>query len=123
MIGVGAQPVNRLSEADLDLEAMAVDLDDFEGLERDVGGQEEDDSAVGMLDEDEADDSADGPPEEIRHAITEGDAVLAIDGAGGGLEGRVVLCEVLEADLSAVQPRSAATSACWLRGGVVGDGI
>ena len=65
VVGVGAEGMEGLFEADFDLEAVTVELNDGEWLEGEVGRHEDDAATGGMVDEDEAHEVTDGPPEQI----------------------------------------------------------
>ena len=63
VVGIGPQDVNRLAESDLDLEAVTVEHEHVERMQVGVGCHQEDESAVGMADDDESHEHCDGAPE------------------------------------------------------------
>ena len=91
VIGIGTEDADGLFEGDFDFEAQAIDADDVQGFQGKVGAHQQDGAALRMKDGDEADEDADGTPQQIRAAEAEDDSLLAIDGAGRLLEAGGVL--------------------------------
>src|SRR6516165_2720822 len=91
VIGIGTEDADGLLEGDFDFEAQAIDADDVQGLQSKVSAHQQDGAALGMKDGDEADEDADGAPQQIRAAEVEGHCLLAIDGPGCLLEASSVL--------------------------------
>ena len=65
VVGEGAQNVKGVLEGDLDLEAQAVEADDFEGRQFEIGAHEQAFSARGVIDSHEPHKAGDGPPEQV----------------------------------------------------------
>jgi hypothetical protein len=60
VIGIRADDPKGLLEGHFDLEPQAVDLDDVQGGQSQVGAHQQDGAATGMVDHDEADEDARG---------------------------------------------------------------
>jgi len=116
VVGIGADGMDRLFEADFDFEAPAVETNDRQGVEGGVGAQEDESAAGGVIDQDEADQATQGSPQQVQGAVTQGEAALAVDGAGGGDEALVGAEELAELELAAIALRAAAAA-----GGAGGD--
>ena len=80
-VGVGADRVHGLLEADLDFEPEAVDPQDVEWIEREVGGHQQDLPANGVVNRDDANERAGGFPEEVHVAIGNRHVAVPVDGA------------------------------------------
>jgi hypothetical protein len=120
VVGVGPERVDRLAEAQLDLEAIAVEGDHGQWIEGRVGTEQDRLAAPRMADEDEP---PDRPPEQILGAVGDPDVLLVVDGAGSGLEAALALETLPEADLSAVAPGAPSAAPAGDRGGPVGHGV
>jgi len=92
-----------LFERDLDLEADAIGLDDVQGFQRQIGAHQDFTSPCGMADQDEAHNDADGAPDQIEHAVAQGDARLAIDRTGRLGEGTGFVIPCPQPDFFAVE--------------------
>jgi hypothetical protein len=68
VIGVGAQDMNGLAKAELDLEAVAIELQHLQRLEGKVRAEQEDGSACWVVNDDEAHDAGHGSPHEVQGA-------------------------------------------------------
>ena len=94
MIGIGAQGVNGLLETDLDFESPAVDSNDVERVQGQIGAEENEPPPAGMNDPNEADQLTQRTPEQIAAIIEQLHLLLAINWAGGsgkaGLEAEPV---------------------------------
>jgi hypothetical protein len=125
MVGVDADGVNGLLEGKLDFEPQAVEPDDVGRIEAEVGGQEDALAPCRMIDEDESDNYPHGSPEQVEGAEVEGDILLSIDGARGGLHGRRVGKQRAQGDLVTIllRPATIARAECWGGGRVIGNGI
>ena len=69
MVAVGSDGVDGLLEGHLDFEAHAVELDDLDGHQRQIGAKQDLAPPLGMDDQDEPDPDSDGPPDEIQGAV------------------------------------------------------
>lgn len=71
----------------------------------------------------EADDARGRTPDKVQATVAQSDVVLAVDGAGRRSECGIVLGQILEADLFAVDPWPAPSTECvrWRR--QVSDGV
>jgi len=69
-----------------DLESQAIDADDVQGGQGQVRAHQQDGAATGMVYRDEADEDADGAPQQVGGPEPEPHPLLAIDGAGRLLE-------------------------------------
>src|SRR5258708_30803631 len=76
MIGVGAQDMDSLTESQFDLEPVAIKQKYFEGSKGEVGGKEEDGTAMGMADDHETDETRSRTPEQIHRAGPERDVAF-----------------------------------------------
>ena len=86
VVAIGADDTECLLEGQFDLESQAIDADDIQGTQCHVGGHQQDGAATRMRYGDEADEDADGSPEQVGGAKPEGDPLLAINGTGRFLE-------------------------------------
>lgn len=82
VIGVGSEGVDCLLEADFDFEAIAVESDNLEWVNGDIGSHEDHATAERVVDENESHEPSDGTPEEVHHVIAEQDIVFSVSGAG-----------------------------------------
>src|SRR2546426_128643 len=83
VVGVGPQGVQGLLEADFDLEAAAVELDDFQGCEGEQGSHEDDPPSRRVIDEYEANEAPYGSPEKISGEVANLKVGFAVDRARG----------------------------------------
>jgi hypothetical protein len=65
VIAIGADDAQRLLERHSDLESQAIDTDDIQGAQSHVGRHQQDGSAARMRYRDEADEDADGAPQQV----------------------------------------------------------
>ena len=86
VVGVAAHDAHGVAEAEFDLEPVAVEDDHVERVHGDVARQEHEVAVGRVPDEDEADDAADGPPEEVDSALGDRDVGVPVDGARHGRE-------------------------------------
>jgi len=107
VIGIGADDSESLLERHFDFESQAVDSDDLQGIEIQVGAHQQDLTAPGVIDGHESDEDADRSPEEVGGPEPEGHLLFAIDGAGGLLELAGILEQGGDLDLLAVLLASA----------------
>ena len=63
MIGIGTEDADGMLEGDFDFEAQAIEADDVQRLQGQVGAHQQDGAALGMQDGDEADEDADRAPQ------------------------------------------------------------
>ena len=119
----GADNAQCALEGHLDLESIAVEANDLDGIERQIGAHEQPASACGVLDGDESDELAHGTPEQVRDAQSQLNIALAIDGAACGLHGFGLVEQGLEGDFPSIQAGPSPFSFLGLRGAVVGHGI
>ena len=82
MIGIGADDMEGLLERHFDLEAQTIDANDVDGGQGEVGGHQQDDAALRMENHYEADEDANGAPQQIGGWEAEDYVLLAIDGTG-----------------------------------------
>ena len=68
MVGVGADGVHGVLKGEFDFEPQAVEPDDVERIEAEVGGQEDALAPCRVIDEDEADKDSHGSPEQVEGA-------------------------------------------------------
>src|SRR5665811_511535 len=93
-----------LLERHFDLESQAIDADDVQGGQGQVCAHQQDGAAKGMEYHDEADEDADGTPQQVGGAELQDHTLLAIDGAGrllelvGFFEQRCDLCLLYTSD-------------------------
>src|SRR3990172_2430726 len=92
-----------MAEAEFDLEAVAIEDDDVEWVHGDVGGHQHEGASEWMVDEDEADQPPDGPPEQVHAAIRDRHIILAVDGTGDGLEGGAIEEQIAQAHTHPVE--------------------
>ena len=91
-----------LLEGHFDLESPAIDADDVQGGQGQVRAHQQDGAAKGMEYHNEADEDADGAPQQVGGPEAEGHPVLAIDGAGRVLELVGLFQQSCDLDLLAV---------------------
>src|ERR1039457_5936982 len=111
-----------LLEGDLDLESQAIDADDIQGGQGQVRAHQQDGTAKGMEYHDEADEDADGTPQQVGGPEAEDHVLLAIDGAGCLLELVGIFQEGCGLDLLPVLCRSALGPWPVRRRGMAGRG-
>src|SRR5450432_3762605 len=105
-----------LLEGHFDLESQAIDADDLQGRQGQVRTHQQDGAAKGMEYHDEADEDADGTPQQVGGPKAEGHTLLAIDGAGCLLELVCLFQQGCDLDLLAVRGGSAlGTWSVWRR--------
>src|SRR5207247_81875 len=109
VVGVRADGVQRLPEADFDAETVAVKGEHLQRIERQVCGHEEQTPPPGMINPHEAHEAADGTPAKILGVIADADAALTRDRARGRAEAVTIVPEVLEVPLGSIGTRSATT--------------
>jgi hypothetical protein len=103
MIGIGANDVESLLEGHFDLESQAIDAEDIQRGQGQVGAHQQDGATLRMEYDDEADeDTDDGTPQQVGGAEAEGHTLLTIDGAGRLLEPVEIFPQGCELDLLAV---------------------
>ena len=91
MIGESTETMSRRLEADFNFESEGIEGDDINGTEGQIGSHEDNVSAEGVGNEDKADDTLSGSPEQIESAVRDRLVVLTIDRTrDGGEEGKVV---------------------------------
>jgi hypothetical protein len=78
--------VEGLLEGDFDLESQAIEADNVQGGQGQVRAHRQDGDALRMEYDDEADEDADGAPQQVGGPEAEGHTLLAIGGAGRFLE-------------------------------------
>ena len=83
VISIGAQGVNGLLETDLDFESPAVESNDVERVQGQIGAEENEPPPAGMNDPNEADQLTQRTPEQIAAIIEPLRLFLAINWAGG----------------------------------------
>ena len=86
VIGIPADDPEGLLEGHFDLESQAIDSDDVQGGQGQVRAHQQDGAAAGMVYHGEADEDADGAPQQAGGPEAEPHPLLAIDGAGRLLE-------------------------------------
>lgn len=89
VIGVRTDDPESLLEGDFDLETQAIEFDDLQGGEGEIGGHQEDRAAIGMAHGDEADEYADRAPQQVGGSETEDYPLFVIDGTRRFLEEQV----------------------------------
>ena len=82
-----------------DLESQAIDADDVQSGQGEVRAHQQDGAALRMEYDDEADEDADGAPQQVGGPEPEGHTLLAIDGAGRLLEAGGIFEQGCELDL------------------------
>ena len=112
-----------LPEAQFDFEAVAVEQDDFQRLQSQIGGHQEDRAAQRMTNDDEAHQPSRRPPQEIDRAIAQRNILLAVDGAGCGEKLVLVAGQILELHFFAVEPWPSAAAAPRRRRRPIGHGV
>jgi hypothetical protein len=123
MIGVGTQDVNGLTKSQFDPESIAVEHEDLEGREGEVGAEEKDRAAQGMTYDHETHDATGRTPDQIQTTVAQSYVVFTVDGAGRGSECGIVVREIFEADFFVVDPRPAASAVRGRRCRKVSDGV
>src|SRR5450631_314178 len=83
VIRISAEDVDSLTEPKLDFESVCVEHEDLEWGKGEVGGKQEDGTAMGMAYDDEAHDACRRAPHQIQAAVAQDDAIFTIDGTGG----------------------------------------
>jgi hypothetical protein len=83
MVGIGAEDVNGVTEPELDPESITIKHEDLKWGKGEVGGKQEDGTAIGMAYDDEAHHTCRRTPDQIQATVAQGDIVFAIDGTGG----------------------------------------
>jgi len=84
--GVGAHGVEGLLDAALDVEPPAVAAEDRQGVQGEVGAEEDQTTPGGGIDQDPADPAPQRAPAHVQAAGTQLNPLLAVHGAGGGDE-------------------------------------
>jgi len=107
VIGIGADDMEGLFEGHFDLESQSIDADDVQGGQGQVSAHQQDGAGLRMEYHNEADEDADGPPQQIGGPEAEDHVLLGIDGAGCLLELAGIFEEGGDSDLLAVLGRSA----------------
>jgi hypothetical protein len=87
VIRVGTEHAQGLFEGQFYLEAQAVESNDLDWCEGQVGGDEDRAAAGGVIDEDEAHPGSEGSPEKVAAEIADRHVALTIDGAVSALPG------------------------------------
>ena len=123
MVGVGADGVNGLLEREFDFESQAVDPDDIDRVEAEIGGHEDALSSAGMIDEDKAHEGSDRSPEQIERAKVQPHALLCIDGAGRRLHGGGVGEQRAQGHLFSLHSRTPPLAHCGSLGAPIGNGV
>src|SRR6059036_3079807 len=124
VIRVNANGVNGLFEADFDFEPPAVEANDLQGVQGQIGAQEDHVAAAWVAHPDKADQLAQGPPQQVLAVIAKGDAGFPIDRTGGLEEELAVAKPVLEVGFVAIDAASATALAATPWGGwEVSDGV
>ena len=77
------------------------------GGEGEIGGKQEDGTALRMAYDHEAHDARGRTPDHVQATIAQSDVVFPVDRAGHGSKCGIVLGQILETDLVAVDPRPA----------------
>src|SRR5207247_5088423 len=124
VIRVSPEGVNGLLEADLDFETPAVEANNLQWVQGQIGAKEDHVAARRVAYPNKADQLAQGPPEEVLAVVAQGDARFPIDRTGRFEEELAVAKPVLEGSLVAIDATSAtALAATPWRGWEVGDGV
>jgi hypothetical protein len=82
VIGISSEGIEGLLEGDFDFESESIDSKDVQWGERQIGGQEDFPSVLGVDDQEKADRNAYGTPEEIEGPIPNCDLGFPIRRAG-----------------------------------------
>jgi hypothetical protein len=90
MIGVSADGSYGLLESNFDFKPKPVESDNSNGLKGKVGGHKDTLSSSGMHDNDEANENANGSPEQVDRTKMDGDILFSVDRALCGLHGILV---------------------------------
>ena len=101
-----------------DLESQAIDADDVHGGQSQVRAHQQDGAALRMEYHDEADEDANGAPQQVGGPEAEDHVLLAIDGAGRLLEPVGICQQRCDLDLVPVLCRSALAPRPVLAAGV-----
>ena len=104
VVPVRSNDMDGLAEAQLDLEAVSVELNDLQRLQGEVRGEEKDGSPHRMVNEDEAHDAARRSPEQVQATVAQGHVLIPVDGTGRGRERSNLLGKLLDPDLLPVDP-------------------
>src|SRR5450759_1819027 len=122
VIGIRADAPQSLLERHFDLESQAIDVDDVQGGQGQVGAHQQDGAALRMEYHDEADEDADGAPQQVGDPELQDHTLLAIDGAGRILESVGLLQQRCDLDLLPVLCGPAPAPG-WPRGRPGGGGV
>src|SRR5206468_537065 len=121
---VSADGVTGLFEADLDFQPPAVEANDLQWVQGQIGAEEDHVAAAWVAHPDKADQLAQGPPQQVLAVIAKGDAGFPIDRTGGLEEELAVAKPVLEVGFVAIDAASATALAATPWGGwEVSDGV
>src|SRR5213078_844531 len=124
VIRVSPDGVNGLLEADLDFETPAVEANNLQWVQGQIGAKEDHVAARGVAYPDKADQLTQGPPQQVLAVVAQRDARFPIDRTGRFEEELAVAKPVLEGSLVAIDATSAtALAAAPWRGWEVGDGV
>ena len=123
MICIGADSIDGLLEADLDLEAHAIEFDDLEPGQRKIGGQEHLSATGGVDDQDEADEMPDRLPAEVQDAVPKHYILFAVDRALRADERLFLLEEGFDRDSCSICPGPSSFGFCAGLKGFIGDGV
>jgi hypothetical protein len=123
VVAIGPDYVDGLAKAQLNLEPVAVELDDLQRLQGEVRGEQEDRAADGVVDEDETHDAASRSPEQVQTAVAQHHVLFPVDGAERGNEPCSVLGNLLDLNFRAVDPRPSLASVRRRHRRVVGDRV
>src|ERR1700736_3892736 len=102
MISECTDQTRRLFEAVFDLEAQAIEANDLDGVQRDIGAHEQARTPCGVNDGHEADASSGRTPQQITNTIVNNDVPIAVDGAGNLLHRSGISKQRLELYLFAI---------------------
>lgn len=103
VISIGTDNVNGVSETEFDFEAIAVDGDDIEWGERDIGGHEKEESTGGVFDDHETHEASDRSPKKVDAAIADEHVLLSVDRTEGAGEGGRVFCKISQGEFHPVE--------------------
>jgi len=123
VVGECADPMYRLFETVLDLEAQAIQANDLDGIQAEVGAHQQARAPARVSHCHEANELSARTPQQIADPIPDGHVVLAIDRAGGRLEGPGIGQQRFELDLGTVEPGAAAFARALLHVRDRGDSI
>jgi hypothetical protein len=102
VVGISTDDMNCLAKTKLNLEAVAVELDDLQWWYEQVGTHQKNHSTIWMFDNHKAYEMADGAPEQVQATIAQGDIVLTINRARGRHKGSIIFGQIFECDFVAV---------------------